>query len=423
MEIIVRILREPAIIMGCLALIGLLAQRETADKVILGTLKTILGFTALLLGIGAIVSSSVPFSKIFLEAFELTGLVASDEAATGAITPLLGSAIAAVMGLSFVVNILMARFTPFKNLYLAGHKQWAVVGTVVLALWYVGLNNTWIIVAGSIIVGIYMATFPQMIQRFTRKVSGTDDWAIAHGYITNILLVSVISKYLGRLIGNPEEKMDDFEPPKGFGFFRDMAATTFIIFFLVFGITCLLAGPEVVANYAGADTNYLLFAFTQAVTITAGVLVVIFGVRMFLAEIIPAFKGISDKIIPGARPALDVPVLFQYSPMSMVVGFVVTFIFWNIGMLIAGQLFGIVAVPSMTGVFFGGAVAGIYGNAMAGRAGCIIASIVQGLHWPIALALFYPVLPMAEFVEGISFLCPDNMLLGSLITFIGNLLF
>ena len=420
MDIIVKILREPAIVMGVLALIGLLAQRETADKVILGTLKTILGFSALLLGIGAIVSASVPFSKMFLEAFELTGLVASDEAATGAITPLLGSAIAAVMGLSFVVNILMARFTPFKNVYLAGHKQWAVVGTVVLALWYVGLNNTWIIVAGAIIVGMYMAIFPEIIQRFTRQVSDTDDWAIAHGYITNILLVSVVSKYLGPLLGNPERKMDDFEPPKGLGFFRDMAATTFIIFLLVFGITSLAAGPEVVANYA-ADTNYMLFAFKQAVTITAGVLVVIFGVRMFLAEIIPAFKGISDKIIPGARPALDVPVLFQYSPTSMVVGFVITFIFWNIGMLLAGKWFGIVAVPSMTGVFFGGAVAGIYGNAVSGRSGSIIASIVQGLHWPIALALFYSVLPMADFVEGISFLCPDNMLLGTLITFIGNL--
>ena len=420
MDIVMRLLREPAIVMGLLALIGLLAQRAPTDKVILGTLKSILGFAALMLGIGAIVSSSVPFSKIFLAAFNLTGLVASDEAATGAITPLLGSAIAAVMGLSFVINILVARFTPFKNLYLAGHKQWAVVATVVMALWFVGLNDTWIIVLGGLIVGLYMAIFPQIIQRFTRAVSGTDDWAIAHGYITNILLVSVVSKWLGNLGGAAEKTMEDFEPPKGLGFFRDMGGTTFIIFFLVFAITCLAAGPEIVAEYAGGD-NYILFAFLQAIKITAGVLVLIFGVRMFLAEIIPAFKGISDKIIPGARPALDVPVLFQFSPNAMLVGFVVTFIFWNVGMLIAGKLFGIVAVPSMTGVFFGGAVAGIYGNALAGRKGCIIASIVQGLHWPIALALFYPVLPMADFAEGISFLCPDNMLLGTLITFIGNL--
>jgi PTS system ascorbate-specific IIC component len=164
-----------------------------------------------------------------------------------------------------------------------------------------------------------------------------------------------------------------------------------------------------------------LYAFLQAITITAGVLVLIFGVRMFLAEIIPAFKGISDTIIPGARPALDVPVLFQFSTNAMLVGFVVTFISWNVGMVIAGQLFGIVAIPSMTGVFFGGAVAGIYGNAMAGRRGCIIASITQGLHWPIALALFYPVLPLVDFAEGISFLTQDIMVWGTLITLIGKL--
>ena len=43
-------------------------------------------------------------------------------------------------------------------------------------------------------------------------------------------------------------------------------------------------------------------------TFVAGVLVLLQGVRMFLGEIIPAFKGISEKLIPGARPALDVPI-------------------------------------------------------------------------------------------------------------------
>ncbi len=33
-------------------------------------------------------------------------------------------------------------------------------------------------------------------------------------------------------------------------------------------------------------------------TFVAGVLVLLQGVRMFLGEIIPAFKGISEKLIP-----------------------------------------------------------------------------------------------------------------------------
>lgn len=46
-------------------------------------------------------------------------------------------------------------------------------------------------------------------------------------------------------------------------------------------------------------------------TFVAGVFVLLQGVRMFLGEIIPAFKGISEKLIPGARPALDVPIFMQ----------------------------------------------------------------------------------------------------------------
>ena len=49
-------------------------------------------------------------------------------------------------------------------------------------------------------------------------------------------------------------------------------------------------------------------------TFVAGVLVLLQGVRMFLGEIIPAFKGISEKLIPGARPALDVPIFYASGP-------------------------------------------------------------------------------------------------------------
>ena len=56
-------------------------------------------------------------------------------------------------------------------------------------------------------------------------------------------------------------------------------------------------------------------------TFVAGVLVLLQGVRMFLGEIIPAFKGISEKLIPGARPALDVPIFYASGPVATTVRF------------------------------------------------------------------------------------------------------
>ena len=55
---------------------------------------------------------------------------------------------------------------------------------------------------------------------------------------------------------------------------------------------------------------------------TAGILILLQGVRMFLGELVPAFKGISDKLVTGAIPALDVPALFGYAPNSLMIGFI-----------------------------------------------------------------------------------------------------
>lgn len=69
------------------------------------------------------------------------------------------------------------------------------------------------------------------------------------------------------------------------------------------------------------DTNYIVYGILKAMGFTAGILVLLQGVRMFLGELVPAFKGISDKLVPGAIPALDVPALFAFAPNSLMIGF------------------------------------------------------------------------------------------------------
>jgi len=59
-----------------------------------------------------------------------------------------------------------------------------------------------------------------------------------------------------------------------------------------------------------------------ALGFTAGVLVLLQGVRMLIGEIVPAFKGIADRAIPGARPALDCPVIYPFAPNSLILGLI-----------------------------------------------------------------------------------------------------
>ena len=57
--------------------------------------------------------------------------------------------------------------------------------------------------------------------------------------------------------------------------------------------------------------------------------------RLLLGEIVPAFKGIAMKLVPDAKPALDCPVLFPFSPNAVIIGFITT----TIGTVIAMFLF------------------------------------------------------------------------------------
>ena len=78
---------------------------------------------------------------------------------------------------------------------------------------------------------------------------------------------------------------------------------------------------------------------------------------MLLAEIVPAFQGISMKLVPNSVPALDCPVLFPYAPNAVIFGFVFTTIGSIIGMFLT-PVFGLpMVLPGVLSNFFAGGTA------------------------------------------------------------------
>jgi PTS system ascorbate-specific IIC component len=115
--------------------------------------------------------------------------------------------------------------------------------------------------------------------------------------------------------------------------------------------------------------NWLVFTFLQAMGFTAGVLVLLQGVRMLIAEIVPAFKGIAEKAIPGARPALDCPVIYPFAPNSLIIGLISGTIAQVVAMLILALIKWPVPLPSMIAAFFASGAGAIFGNSTGGRRG------------------------------------------------------
>ena len=123
--IIDNILTQAAVIIGLVALLGLALQKKPVNELISGTLKTMLGFLVLSAGSSVMQTSLTYFGDMFNQAFGFTNMsavVASIEGINGqAMTDLgLGSEIAICLAGIFIVNIILARFTPFKYVFLTG---------------------------------------------------------------------------------------------------------------------------------------------------------------------------------------------------------------------------------------------------------------------------------------------------------------
>lgn len=399
--IIQNILTQAAVIIGLIACLGLVLQKKSASDIIAGTFKTMLGFLVLSAGSTVMQGSLAYFGDLFNQAFGLQGLVASIEGINGqAMNDLgLGSEIAISLAGIFIVNIILARLTPFKYIFLTGQALlWESTLCVVFS-WYLGLTGIPLILSASIVGGCFATFMPAIAQPFVRKITGENDFALGHfctiGYVFTAGVAALTKKICG---GKESQSAEDIEMPQSLAFLQDTNMAVGLVMIVLYLIVAGCAGPEASAEYAG-DTNYMVYAFLQAMQFVVGLYVLLSGVRLLLAEIVPAFQGISMKLVPDSMPALDCPVLFAFAPNSVILGFITTTIGSIIGMFLTPMLGLPMILPGVMSNFFAGGTAGIFGNAMDGRRGVIVGGILHGIFIMIVPALLSPMLLEMGFVN------------------------
>lgn len=394
--LISNILTQAAITIAIIAFVGLVAQRKPFGDVLSGTFKTMLGFLVLSAGSGIIVNTLTYFGVIFTKGFGMQGIIPSIESINGqAMSSLgLGNQIAfAFLGI-FIVNILIARFTKFKYIFLTGQAiLWMATMTIVFGS-SIGLSNVANIILGSVVGGIFAVLMPAIAQPVVRKITGSDDIALGHFCTIGYLAAALVAK----LVGNKEKSTEDIELPKSLSFLNDTYLSVGLVMIILFVVTAIFAGPEVVKDRIG-NMNYIVYAFLQAMQFVVGVYVLLSGVRLLLGEIVPAFRGIALKIVPNAKPALDCPVLFPYAPNAVTLGFISTTIGTIIGMLLFPMVGIAMLLPGMLTNFFAGGTAGIFCNALGGKRGTIIGGIFHGLFITLFPALLVAIFNKMGFIN------------------------
>ena len=328
-------------------------------------------------GASVVQQAIIPFGDLFQLAFGVHGVVPNNEAITSLGLTEYAVQTASIFALGMCANIVLARFSKWKYIFLTGHHALYMSCLIAIILTIAGFDGWMLIVGGALLLGFVMALFPALMQPTMRKVTGNDSLALGHFASCCYWLSAQIGKIFGRKEGTTTT--EDVKFPKGLSFLRDntisIAIAMFFCYIIVAGVA-VFADPAGTAEIIGED-NWILVSIINAITFSAGIYIVLAGVRMLIAEIVPAFKGISEKLVPNAKPALDCPILFPYAPNAVLIGFFCSFVGGIVGLGVlallghAGLAVAII-LPGAVVHFFCGASAGVCGNATGGLKGCVL---------------------------------------------------
>jgi PTS system ascorbate-specific IIC component len=390
-----QIFGNPGIFYAIIAALGLILLKEKTERIITGTMRTYIGFFILLLGANSLTTVITPVRDWTLALLGVQGIIPQNWLIFSKAMADYGTLVGIVGLLGFLLNLVLARFTKLKGVYLTGHiiLIWAsyFVGVAVYYKFPVWFTVT----LASIALGLYLWLHASLTY-FVMKPGTpgaeriTSEWSMGIGEAFGILTTC----WLAKKIGKREENAEEIAVSEKWSWLKDpMLGVSFFstFLFLILGLAAAIkAGPQIIQKSAGG-TNWVLFLLLQGLGFGASLAALLYGVRMLIAELVPAFKGIAEKVVPGAIAGLDYPTIFPYGPTSLFLGFISNFIGGILATIVMVLIkYPVIVLPAIWMNFWTGAVLGIFANAYGGRRAAIIVPFIWGFIAPFFWGLAYP---------------------------------
>lgn len=381
------------ILIGLITLVGLALQRKRFEDVVGGALRATIGVVILFIGVDVFVAGLVSFQTVLASA-----MGTQPPEAERTMTDFLGEqggTIALVITTGFLLHLVLVRLFPAaRYLYLTGHLMFWVSAITVAMLVEIApqASQLTMVLCGAGFVAAYWTLQPLWMRPLMRRILPDDRFGYGH----TSSLICLLTGWAARPFGSREKHdTEKLTLPRQLSFFKDVNISTALIISLIMLAGVAFADDEVLAEQV-AETSDTLSPWVWAVIVglkfAGGIAILLYGVRMFLGEIVPAFKGLSDKVIPGTRPALDAPTVFPVAPTAVMLGFVgATAVFLAcLGIFASAGWF--VLVPPMIMLFFVGGASGVFGNVVAGWRGALIGGVLTGLVLAVGQAVTWGLL-------------------------------
>ena len=407
------ILTQPAFMIGTIVLIGYILLKRPWYDCLAGFLKATCGYLILAVGSGGLVKNFRPILVGLKDRFNLSAMVIDpyfgQNAVTEGVEPTFGRTFGDVMLLlliAFIVNIIVVRFnriTKLRALFTTGNVQVQQASTAFwLMLFCYPMMGRWqVLVIMSIILGLYWAVGSNLTSGICQDLTDGGGFAVAHQQMFGLTFFAKLAEKFKPKDGKEVKRMEDVQLPGWLSIFNENMVSTSILMLLFFGIILAVLGKPYLVQLKALkpDKNFFFYIVETCLNFAVYLTILQLGVRTFVGELTESFQGISNTILPGAVPGIDIAATFAFgSPNASTIGFLSGAIgqFLMITLLILLKSPTIV-IAGFIPVFFDNAAIGVFANNRGGYKAALVLPFFSGIIQVAGSAVFATWIGLSRF--------------------------